>query len=85
MTNYKALGIEKEMDEIFNSEVDNINLLIQSSYYDNPYIQKRKSNEYYCSIIVVSCQSNMWWYKDLIGYSFFCRIRYHLQNNISFI
>lgn len=86
LTNYTALGIEKEMNEVFNSEKkDDINLLIKSSYFENPSIQKRRSDGFYCSIIVTSCQSEMWWYRDLIGYTFFCRIRYRIQNDIFII
>lgn len=76
MSNYKALGIEKEMNEEFNLlSKSELQFLMESCYFDNPNIVKRKQNEEYCEIEVIDCPNNFW-YKNLIGQKFFCKIRW---------
>jgi len=77
MTNFKALGIETEIKEEFaDYKETELFKLLKSSYYDSPYITKRQQSAEYCMIEVTSCSFPDWWYNDLIGFQFFCRIVY---------
>ncbi len=76
MSNYKALGIEKEMNEEYSFwNGSDLKKLIDSEYFYLPYISKREPSEY-CEITVADCQGENWWYKNLIGFNFFCKIIY---------
>lgn len=76
MSNWARLGIEKEMTEAFGAlDTKQFLLLQQSEYFLHPHITKREPAEY-CEIEVWKCQSDNWWYKDLIGLTFFCEIRF---------
>jgi hypothetical protein len=76
MTNFKALGIEKDMTTLFNSlEASDLNLLEESSYFDHPSISARQQTSF-CDIIVTDCQHKDWWYKNLIGMKFTCEINF---------
>ncbi len=81
MTNFKALGIEKDMDAEFKTHVDSdLKKIMDSEYFNHPSISRRHTGENYCTIEVVSCQQKDWWYKDLIGMQFFCRIQFRIYN-----
>lgn len=85
MSNYKALGIEKDM----NVEFDNYNksalqILLDSCYFDHPSITNKVKNGEYCTIEVIECENNFW-YKDLIGFQFFCRISFRDYGHGRFI
>ena len=76
MPNYKALGIYNEIESEFSSWQDSdLKKLIDSEYFYLPHISKREPSEY-CEIIVTGCQNKNWWYKNLIGFKFFCKIIY---------
>lgn len=77
MTNFKALGIEKDIIE-YQSQINNNTLsnLINSSYFDHPLISKRQENQIYCNIRIINCQHDDLWYRDLIGCVLFVKIRY---------
>lgn len=73
MTNFKALGIEKHMTELFNSlEQSEHKLLEESEYFICPSISTRKPNTTFCDIIITDCQHEYYWYKNLIGFKFNC-------------
>lgn len=77
LPNLKALGIEKDMNGEFSLiPKTDLQTLIDSSYFQNPYITDRPKGGEYCRIEVLDCASESWWYKDLIGFTFFCEIRY---------
>lgn len=77
MSNYKALGIEKEMQEVFNGhDKTDLTILEESEYFYCPYITKRQDGEVYCNVSIISCSHKDWWYKNLIGWTFFCRISF---------
>lgn len=81
MSNYKTLGIEKEIESEFNNWNDSdLKKLIDSEYFYLPYVSKREPSEY-CEIMVVDCQNEKWWYNKLIGLKFFCKIIYLEINN----
>jgi len=76
MSNYKALRIEKEMELEFDSKnPSELKILMDSCYFEHPLITKRDPSEY-CEVLVTDCQNPTWWYNDLIGFKFFCQIRY---------
>lgn len=78
MTNYSALGIDKEMGEEFDNYNPTIlQQLTDSCYFDNPHKTNRKEGASYCIIEVNDCQNDSWWYSKLIGHQFFCRINFH--------
>jgi len=87
MSNYKALGIGKEMEEVFNRHnKSDLVLLEESEYFNHPYIQRRKEGESYCNVSIVSCSGKDWWYKNLIGWTFFCRIYFNtLPNGMKYV
>jgi len=69
------LGIDKEMSKLFQEyKKEDLNLLEASEYFTCPYIQRRKENQFYCKIFVSACSHEFYWYKNLIGYTFFCRL-----------
>ncbi len=75
MTNFKALGIEKHMAELFNSlEESEHKILEESEYFICPSISTRKPNMTFCDIILTDCQYKDWWYRNLIGMKFNCVI-----------
>ena len=37
-------------------------------------VTNRRKNQSYCEIEVISCEHESYWYKNLIGCRFFCRI-----------
>jgi len=77
MSNYKALGIEKDMQvEFSNYNKSELVQLIDSGYFEHPCISNRKSEAEYCEIEIIDCSYSNWWYKDLFGHKFFCRIRF---------
>jgi hypothetical protein len=77
MTNFKALGIEKEMQQCFEDiDATELQKLMNSCYFDYPHITNRKKGSEYCTIMVMSCKHESWWYNDLIGLEFFCKIEY---------
>lgn len=77
LPNLKALGIEKDMNNEFESiPKTELQTLIDSSYFQNPHIANRPEKGEYCEIEVLDCENESWWYKDLIGYRFFCEIVY---------
>jgi len=77
LPNFKALQIERDMIQEFSYyQASDLNLLIESSYFQNPYITKRKENEIYCNVRVVDCENEYYWYRNLIGFDFFCKIIY---------
>lgn len=76
MSNYKALGIEKEIKSEFSQWQDSdLKKLIDSEYFYLPHISKRAPSEY-CNIRVIDCQNTAWWYNKLIGFEFFCKIEF---------
>ncbi len=86
MTTFEALGIEKDMDAEFKTHAESdLKKIMDSSYFAHPYITKKSQGESYCTVEVVSCQYKDWWYKNLIGMQFFCRIRYSIHNNKKYI
>ena len=73
---YRHLGIEKEMNEAveeFNKT--DLQLIEESEYFLYPGINKRDGGEY-VEVEVIDCSDDRWWYKKLIGFTFFCRIDY---------
>lgn len=75
--NFKALGIEKEMKDEFQYFNDsNLSKIVNSTYFECPLIKRREKEADYCMIEVTSCKYDNWWYNDLIGFEFFCRIIY---------
>jgi len=77
MTNFKTLKIEKEIEQEYNVRPkQELSLLLNSCYFDYPSISKREPGGEYCTVRVIDCQNSSWWYKDLIGLEFFCRIRF---------
>lgn len=75
MANFKSLKIENEMTEEFsNYEKSKLKKLLESSYFENPHITNKQENQIYCTIKVIDCKYENWWYYNLIGFSFFCRI-----------
>ena len=81
MSNHIALGIEKEMEDEFKSYTESdLKKLMGSSFFAHPYITMKKREQSYCTIEVVSCQHKDWWYKNLIGMQFFCRIVFDNYN-----
>lgn len=86
MTNYKALGIDKDMDaEIKKYPETELQRLMSSSYFDHPYITKRVSGTAYCMVKVISCKNDGWWYKNLLDLDFFCKIRFTKYSGERFI
>ncbi len=86
MTNFKALGIEKDMDAEFKTHGDSdLKKIMDSEYFNHPYITKKREGQSYCTVEVVSCLHDNWWYKDLIGMQFFCRINFHNQNGKKYV
>lgn len=71
---YKHLGIEKEMNAAAEelSKTD-LQLIEESGYFDHPSVRRRESGEY-VEVEVLDCKNNSWWYKNLIGFTFMCRI-----------
>jgi len=77
MGNYRALGVEKEMQNEFDSlNPSDLKMLMDSSYFEAPYITRRNADAVFCEIMVIDCQHKDWWYKNLIGFKFFCEIIY---------
>lgn len=75
MSNYKALGIEKEMTYEFNTwNESDLKKLIDSEYFLYPHITSRKDGKEFCMIEVVDCEHENWWYSKLIGFKFMCEI-----------
>lgn len=74
MNNFKTLGIDKEMAYEFNlwSKSD-LSLLIECEYFYMPYISKRTTGNF-CNVRVIDCHNQLWWYKKLIGFEFFCKV-----------
>lgn len=83
MANFKALGIEKDMnDEFTNYEnPSELQVLMNSCYFENPYITNRKKDAHYCMVEVMDCKHDSWWYANLIGLKFFCRIDFTKYND----
>jgi len=77
LPNFKRLGIDKEMTLEFNehNETD-LQKLIKSSYFENPYITNRTDGAEYAEVEVIKCRYDSWWYSNLIGFTFFCEIQY---------
>lgn len=66
------------MSEEFSIYEDSkLTSLLKSCYFENPSIQSLKKDAEYCQIRVIDCSYEFWWYNNLIGYDFFCRIRYN--------
>ena len=86
MCNYKALKIEKYMQEEF-SNYDNSSLkaLMDSCYFEYPMITNREKEASYCTIEVIDCSYDDWWYSKLIGFQFFCKIIFGKNRNGEFI
>jgi hypothetical protein len=85
LSNYKALGIEKDMQIEF-SNYDNLSelqALMNSCYFEKPYITERKKEAHYCTVEVTDCKHDDWWYSKLIGLKFFCRIKFERYNDSS--
>ena len=72
-------------EEFSNYESSSLQRLMNSCYFDNPYITNRKQNESYCMVEVVDCLHENWWYAELIGLQFFCRIIFAKNQNGEFI
>ena len=57
MSNYRALGIDKEMSKLFQEyKKEDLNLLEASEYFTCPYIQRRKENQFYGSKYIRECK-----------------------------
>jgi hypothetical protein len=85
-SNYKSLGIEKEMSlEFSNYKESDLQRLQKSDYFDNPHITKRQENAHYCMVMVIDCQHESWWYANLIGLTFFCRVKYTNNRIVEYI
>ncbi len=77
MSNYKALGIEKEMNYEFSTyNESDLKKLVDSEYFNNPHITARKDGKEFCNVRVIDCEQDNWWYNKLIGFEFFCEIMY---------
>lgn len=77
MPNWKYLGIEKEASEMFSEfEKTDLQLLMESSYFEHPMLTNRKKDAEYCIIEITDCQDEGWWYSKLIGFQFFVRIEW---------
>ncbi len=86
MANFKALGIEKDMNAEFKNYAESdLKKIMDSSFFEHPYITNKRKGESYCTIEIVSCQYENWWYKNLIGMQFFCKIRFDNQNGKKYI
>lgn len=82
--NWKYIGIEKEINEEFSLyKKTDLSILMDSSYFNNPLIRRREPGEF-VEIEVISCNDSFW-YKDLIGFTFFTRIRYKNYGNGKFM
>ena len=71
------------MLSIYKGFESELSRLEKSCCYENSYPQKRKPEQVYATIEVVSCQHDLWWYKDLIGMEFFCRLVFYFDRNRS--
>jgi hypothetical protein len=81
MTNFKALGIEKDMTAEFKNHADSdLKKIMDSEYFTHPHITKRREGQSYCTVEVISCDHKDWWYRDLIGMQFFCKIKFDNYN-----
>ena len=77
LPNFKSLGIEKCMGEEFEYiPKTELRTLIDSEYFKTPHISNRMYGDEYCEIEVLECENDAWWYKNLIGHRFFCKIVY---------
>lgn len=77
MCNYKALGIDKEMNQFYeNTRMEDLKKLNDSEYFRHPSISRRQSGQEYCTVKVIGCKNDSWWYRELDGFEFFCEIRY---------
>lgn len=85
MCNFKALGIEKDMDVEFSNyeNPSELQALMNSCYFKSPYITERKTEAHYCMVEVIDCKHEAWWYANLIGLKFFCRIDFEKLNDSS--
>lgn len=71
------LGIKKVMDSEFDLiPKSELQRLIDSEYFNQPMVTTRPNDGEYCEVEVLDCENEGWWYKDLIGYKFFCQIIY---------
>ncbi len=85
MPNWKMLGVEKDINEYFgNQSADDLIRLNASEYFEHPSITRREPSNY-CMVRVIDCQRDNWWYANLIGFEFFCEIRYTTYNNRKWI
>lgn len=71
--------------EFSNYNTSELSQLMNSCYFDNPYITNRKAEAEYCEIEIIDCSYSDWWYKDLFGHKFFCRIRWDNHGRGRFI
>jgi len=58
--------------------------LEKSFCYENAYPQLRKKECTYGYVEIVSCQSDDWWYKDLIGMEFLCRLYFRKSHHTKY-
>jgi hypothetical protein len=77
MSNYKALGIDKEMSYEFSTwNESDLKKLEDSEYFMSPSITDRKEAKEFCHIRVTDCEHDNWWYSKLLGFEFMCEIKY---------
>lgn len=43
---------------------------------------KREKGKTYANVLIASCKSPMWWYRDLVGMEMFCQIRFRYGTSI---
>lgn len=77
LPNFKALGIDKDMTDAFNSiDKSELQLLIESEYFNHPLITDRKKESEFCEVEVFCENKKGYWYDGLCGLTFFCQIIY---------
>lgn len=60
--------------EFSNYNKSELSQLIDSCYFDHPYIHDRYKEADYCEVEIIDCSHSDWWYRNLFGHKFFCRI-----------
>ncbi len=74
--NFKALGIDKLMNEEFKYiEKSALQKIIDSHYFEVPLIIKRREEQMYCTIKIIDTD-HCFWYNNLLNFEFFCMIRF---------
>lgn len=76
LPNFERLGVKKDIADLFNTHSSkDLQAIIDSEYFFAPYITRRDPS-FYANVFVISCKHEYFWYKNLIGFEFFCEIRF---------